>query len=127
MLLQDVGHAILESYSRIIESLAFTVLSRIDDVMLIDSQAAKQASGDQVKAFTPPKSSTEENGGETPNSKTTLLDFMGWENGETEAKKEAQEEADAPPPIKPATIATNKRFLEKLENLSGMRSPSSRH
>ncbi|CAA0822176.1 Rop guanine nucleotide exchange factor 9 [Striga hermonthica] len=28
---KDVGHAILESYSRIIESLAFTVLSRIED------------------------------------------------------------------------------------------------
>lgn len=115
-----MGHAILESYSRIIESLAFTVLSRIDDVMLIDSQARKEAGLDQP---------TDEIEGETPNSKTTLLDFMGWESGEAEAaKKDVQEEPDPTPIAKPATIlSTNKRFIEKLENLSGLRSPSSRH
>lgn len=125
--MQDVGHAILESYSRIIESLAFTVLSRIDDVMLIDSQARNDSGGNQATAFTPPKPLSDENGGETPNSKTTLLDFMGWENGEVEAKKEAGEEADSVQAIKPATMATNRRFLEKLENLSALRSPTSRH
>ncbi|KAG6388397.1 hypothetical protein SASPL_149822 [Salvia splendens] len=111
---RNVGHAILESYSRIIESLAFTVLSRIDHVMLIDSQA----SGDQVKKpFTPPKSDAD-----SPTSKPTLLDFMDWENGEPDPNKD-----EPPPPIKPTIIATNKRFLEKLENLSGLKSPSLRH
>ncbi|KAJ8440027.1 hypothetical protein Cgig2_020515 [Carnegiea gigantea] len=33
----DVGHAVLESYSRILESLAHKVLSRIEDVMYADS------------------------------------------------------------------------------------------
>ena len=37
-IMQDVGHAVLESYSRILESLAFTVLSRIEDVLLADQQ-----------------------------------------------------------------------------------------
>lgn len=34
--MQDVGQAVLESYSRILESLAFTVLSRIEDVLYAD-------------------------------------------------------------------------------------------
>ncbi|KAL4279401.1 hypothetical protein GQ457_03G041640 [Hibiscus cannabinus] len=48
---QDVGHALLESYSRILESLAFTVLSRIEDVLFADnasqnpkSQSCKRSS-----------------------------------------------------------------------------------
>ncbi|KAH6781397.1 RHO guanyl-nucleotide exchange factor 12 [Perilla frutescens var. hirtella] len=125
---RDVGHAILESYSRIIESLAFTVLSRIDDVMLIDSQAREQAGLDGRPLTSPGTIADQENGADSP-SKTTLLDFMGWENGETEAKKDVQDEAaDAiQPTSKPASIALNKRFIEKLENLGGMRSPTSRH
>ncbi|KAG6415770.1 hypothetical protein SASPL_123187 [Salvia splendens] len=106
---RNVGHAILESYSRIIESLAFTVLSRIDDVVLIDSQAR---GGDQA---------TEDD------SKTTLLDFMGWEPDNKNADADANASADAPPPVKATTIITNKKFLDKLETLSGLKSPSSRH
>ncbi|KAK8695128.1 hypothetical protein V6N13_000302 [Hibiscus sabdariffa] len=34
---QDVGLAILESYSRVLESLAFSVMSRIEDVLHADS------------------------------------------------------------------------------------------
>eukprot|EP00250_Pteridium_aquilinum_P006660 c16531_g1_i1 orf=493-2205(+) len=33
---KDVGQSILESYSRVLESLAYTVRSRIDDVLLVD-------------------------------------------------------------------------------------------
>lgn len=33
---QDVGQSILESYSRVLESLAFNVLSRINDVIRVD-------------------------------------------------------------------------------------------
>lgn len=36
---QDVGYAILESYSRTLESLAFAVLSRIEDVLHADAVA----------------------------------------------------------------------------------------
>ncbi|KAG6384201.1 hypothetical protein SASPL_156005 [Salvia splendens] len=103
---RNVGHAILESYSRIIESLAFTVLSRIDDVMLIDSQAR---------------------GGDEEEAKTTLLDFMDWEPDTKNADADANGNGDAPPPVKATTIITNKRFLDKLETLSGLKSPSSRH
>ena len=36
MNLQDVGQSILESYSRVMESLAFNIMARIDDVMFVD-------------------------------------------------------------------------------------------
>ncbi|GAB2217982.1 hypothetical protein Droror1_Dr00001197 [Drosera rotundifolia] len=38
---KDVGHAVLESYSRVLESLASTVLNRIDDVIYADDLARK--------------------------------------------------------------------------------------
>ncbi|KAH6833654.1 RHO guanyl-nucleotide exchange factor 9 [Perilla frutescens var. hirtella] len=71
---RDVGHPILASYSRIIESLAFTVLSRVDDVMLIDSQEARVQAGLDGRPFTSSGTIAEENGADFP-SKTTLLDF----------------------------------------------------
>jgi hypothetical protein len=36
LFLQDVGQAILESYSRVLESLAFNMVSWIDDVLFVD-------------------------------------------------------------------------------------------
>ena len=34
--LQDVGKSILESYSRVLESLAFNIVARIDDLLYVD-------------------------------------------------------------------------------------------
>ena len=34
--LQDVGQSILESYSRVLESLAFNIIARIDDLLYVD-------------------------------------------------------------------------------------------
>ncbi|KAE8654646.1 Rop guanine nucleotide exchange factor 12 [Hibiscus syriacus] len=72
---RDVGHAIQESYSRILESLAFNVMSRIQDVLHADfftqisspvrSEASSSSSGEDSVVT----SSTD-----TP----TLSDFMGW-------------------------------------------------
>ncbi|KAK4276474.1 hypothetical protein QN277_014619 [Acacia crassicarpa] len=45
---KDVGQAILESYSRVMESLAFNVLARIDDLIYIDD-ATKQHASSQSK------------------------------------------------------------------------------
>ncbi|MBA0555169.1 hypothetical protein Golob_014224 [Gossypium lobatum] len=64
---KDIGHAILESYSRIIESLAFSILSRIEDVLHADSLAQSSSSNSDDDA-------TRLSSAETP----TLLDFMGW-------------------------------------------------
>ncbi|KAL6011826.1 hypothetical protein ACLOJK_002292 [Asimina triloba] len=38
---KDVGHAILESYSRVMESLAFNIIARVDDLIYVDD-ATKQ-------------------------------------------------------------------------------------
>lgn len=38
---QDVGQAILESYSRVLESLAFKIVSWIGDVLYIDGSVKK--------------------------------------------------------------------------------------
>ncbi|KAF7829512.1 rop guanine nucleotide exchange factor 1-like [Senna tora] len=45
---EDVGQSILESYSRVMESLAFNVLARIDDLIYIDD-ATKHASFNSMK------------------------------------------------------------------------------
>jgi len=39
---KDVGHAILESYSRVLESLAFNIAARIEDVLYIDESVKNE-------------------------------------------------------------------------------------
>ncbi|XP_021892863.1 rop guanine nucleotide exchange factor 12 isoform X2 [Carica papaya] len=107
---RDVGQAILESYSRILESLAFTVLSRIEDVLHADYA---------------------NNSSETPTS-MTLSDFMGWDldQANPELKKEIADEllkdADGKFMNKITNVVTNKK-VSYLENLGGLRSPTARH
>lgn len=43
--IQDVGQSILESYSRVLESLAFTVVSQIEDVLDAASETEKKNEG----------------------------------------------------------------------------------
>uniref|UniRef100_R7WAV7 Uncharacterized protein n=1 Tax=Aegilops tauschii TaxID=37682 RepID=R7WAV7_AEGTA len=45
----DVGSAILESYSRTLESLAYTVMSRIEDVLHADSLTQDPKQGDSLR------------------------------------------------------------------------------
>lgn len=42
--MQDVGQSILESYSRVLESLAFNIIARIDDVLYADDMVKKAVS-----------------------------------------------------------------------------------
>ncbi|XP_020098184.1 rho guanine nucleotide exchange factor 8-like isoform X2 [Ananas comosus] len=119
---KDVGYSILEGYSRILESLAFTVISRIEDVLYADSLArdptlreskrrpcltnSETISG-TVKALDPQEEIEKLNKMEAPAS-MTLSDFMGWHlDQDTEAKK--------------------KESSEKLENLRELTSPTSHH
>lgn len=127
-----MGHAILESYSRIIESLAFTVLSRIEDVMRADAEARNSANAEQkrqaVKEQPKEESETLSSGG-TPSSKT-LLDFMGWglDQGEKDSK-DLDDDVSVKPLKQPDNVITNKKisYIERLENLGGIRSPTARH
>ncbi|KAJ6399678.1 hypothetical protein OIU77_020268 [Salix suchowensis] len=40
---KDVGHAIIESYSRVTESLAFNIMARIDDLLYVDDASKQRA------------------------------------------------------------------------------------
>lgn len=123
---QDVGFALLESYSRVLESLAFNVMSRIEDVIQADNVAREKA-----KKSAPPVADAAE--------QTTLLDFMGW-TGDAEGKNDDVSPPPPPPPELPAqddgrlmklpNIMTNIKqtlYMDKLDFLSGNRSPSGRH
>ncbi|KAG6599454.1 Rho guanine nucleotide exchange factor 8, partial [Cucurbita argyrosperma subsp. sororia] len=130
---KDVGQAILESYSRVIESLAFNIMSRIEDVLYADTvarellteQSFENVSVDTEKQLSP-------NG--SPPSKT-LSDFMGWDddndklNTESLSTKESCCKEDVTLMSKAADVVTPKKlsYLEKLENLSALRSPTARH
>ncbi|XP_050218887.1 rho guanine nucleotide exchange factor 8 [Mercurialis annua] len=134
---KDVGQAILESYSRIIESLAFTVLSRIEDVLYADSltQNPKSESDDKSENERGEEDSDKWSAGETATpTAMTLSDFMGWNVEKTENNNSKKYNTDGffkgdPEKIMLKPIMTMKKFsyLEKLENLSGLRSPTARH
>ncbi|XP_065868327.1 rop guanine nucleotide exchange factor 12 [Euphorbia lathyris] len=133
----DVGQALLESYSRILESLAYTVMSRIEDVLYADYVTRNPScAGQSRNSF---KDTSQENlmmmddasGGETPNA-MTLSDFMGWNfDSNEDAKKE--------PGNSEEIVKEDMKFSEKianivtirkpsyLENLGGQRSPTARH
>lgn len=50
-LLQDVGHSILESYSRVLESLAFNIMARIDDLLYINDATKRRAAADSMPSY----------------------------------------------------------------------------
>ncbi|GAU13866.1 hypothetical protein TSUD_261930 [Trifolium subterraneum] len=142
---RDVGQAVLESYSRILESLAFTVLSRIEDVLHADCQAQNPLQGRKSslrnpvpkpdKCPTPPREEVDKIGGETPCS-MTLSDFMGWtsEQGESDPNKkdslavsdDLDKDIDSGKLQKLPLISADKK-LSYVENIGLMRSPTSRH
>ncbi|KAD4585275.1 hypothetical protein E3N88_22876 [Mikania micrantha] len=136
---RDIGHAILESYSRILESLAHKVMSRIEDVMHADNltqnpsrdlkrNSLKDSASRASEKFPNAKEELEKlNYANAPTS-MTLSDFMGWtleqENESTEELSNGNENAT----LAKQTSATNSKkltYLERLETLGG-RSPSSR-
>ncbi|KAH0705637.1 hypothetical protein KY285_010184 [Solanum tuberosum] len=137
---EDVGQAVLESYSRIIESRAHTVMSRIEDVLQVDATAQNPSCAEMKKSplrdslrvspsgsFPNAREEVEKlNAAENPTS-MTLLDFMGWtvEQGDNDTKKDVKEDIDADAK-KPPSVVTNKK-LSYLDNLVGARSPTARH
>lgn len=49
--LQDVGQSILESYSRVMESLAFNIMARIDDVLYVDDAIKQCVEAESISLF----------------------------------------------------------------------------
>lgn len=144
-----MGLSILESYSRVLESLANTVMSRIEDVLYADSIAQDPSLAVSKRKLsmesTPSPSSAQESSPvaqeetekstleETLNS-MTLSDFMGWSfdqgdnDGAKTQKDESAKEEDDKSAGKPPKIATDKKFsyTDKVET-GGLRSPTARH
>jgi PRONE (Plant-specific Rop nucleotide exchanger) len=46
-----VGQSILEGYSRVMESLAFNIIARIDDVLYVDDATKQTAAAESVPMF----------------------------------------------------------------------------
>ncbi|KAJ0816696.1 putative PRONE domain, Rop guanine nucleotide exchange factor [Helianthus annuus] len=136
---RDVGHAVLESYSRVLESLAHKVMSRIEDVLHADN-LVKNPSGDLKRNSL--KDSASRASGKFPNAKEelekinyanaptsmTLSDFMGWTLEQENESKEDLSNGNESAKLGKQTSATNSKklsYIERLETLGG-RSPSSR-
>ncbi|XP_055830005.1 rop guanine nucleotide exchange factor 12-like [Solanum dulcamara] len=129
---KDVGQAILESYSRIIESRAFTIISRIEDVLQADAMAQNPSNGEVQRPLSDKEAAGKLNSADNGAS-MTLLDFIGWtpDQEDNNTKKDLKEDPaykDINVKIKcnPPNIVTNKRF-SYLENLGMCRSPTARH
>ncbi|XP_057510192.1 rop guanine nucleotide exchange factor 1-like [Actinidia eriantha] len=48
---KDVGQSILESYSRVMESLAFNIMARVDDVLYVDDATKRCAAAESMSFF----------------------------------------------------------------------------
>ncbi|XP_062222080.1 rop guanine nucleotide exchange factor 9-like [Phragmites australis] len=134
---RDVGFSLLESYSRVLESVAFNVMSQIEDVIDADNLAKEKAKKNAPPAAEEAAERHEpQEAGEEEDQSMTLLDFMGW-TGDAEAKND--DRSPPPPPEPPAqddgrlmklpNIMTNLKqtYMEKLDFLGGHRSPTGRH
>ncbi|XWS14406.1 hypothetical protein CRYUN_Cryun35bG0006500 [Craigia yunnanensis] len=48
---KDVGQSILESYSRVMESLAFNITARIDDLLYVDNATKQRAAAESISLY----------------------------------------------------------------------------
>ncbi|KAG0532714.1 hypothetical protein BDA96_04G130800 [Sorghum bicolor] len=138
---RDVGYALLESYSRVLESLAYSVMSRIEDVLSADAAAqnltATEAARRMMESAELPAArkldakEELEKLNEAPAS-MTLFDFMGWHFDQDELMKRREDgtlDADGEAMLlKKAPSMAPKKF-SYVDSLAagGMRSPSARH
>ncbi|KAL4290450.1 hypothetical protein GQ457_14G006170 [Hibiscus cannabinus] len=123
---RDVGQALLESYSRILESLAFTVLSRIGDVLYADSTARNP---NQTTTKSLPNSTNPGSGNDGKKGNLmTLSDFLTWSGEQLdideESKGRVSKEIDERQMQKLDEVASRKSYLESL---GGVDSPKERH
>ena len=143
-----MGHAILESYSRILESLAHRVLSGIKDVLYADSLAQNPSLARRkrnpltgVAKITSLKFPNADEEIEKLNAPglalpMTLSDFIDWTTDHPEVDSQPREIA---PPNEDIKMDNGELKVLKLpnlmipkkpsylENLGGLRSPTARH
>lgn len=143
-----MGQSVLESYSRILETLAYNVMSRIEDVLYADEQVQDPSKKNpnrrlslsdsgalSLKNLYPMEENDKLNSME-PQTSFTLSDYMGWaldQDSESEKKDQGSPKeslgSEGSKLKKPPAIGTHKKFsyIEKLEHLGGLRSPRGRH
>ncbi|KAI3945227.1 hypothetical protein MKX01_034988 [Papaver californicum] len=141
---QDVGQSILESYSRVLESLAYTVTSRIDDVLYADSltQNPSLAISKRIQSMDitpkaqglvkfPEEEIDKVNSTEIP-SPMTLLDFIDWstqsdktpkKNEEMDNLEEFLNDKDGKGMTKPASINVLTKKASYVESLGRLSNP----
>ncbi|CAH8313536.1 unnamed protein product [Eruca vesicaria subsp. sativa] len=132
---KDVGQAILESYSRVLENLALKILSRIEDVLEADLLAQRQVMAEAERRLESEAAYEYEDAekvvsAETPNSRK-LSDFIGWRLSSEKKHSSMSDieffyraEQEKPMMKSPRALPKKLSYLSKLEN---MRSPSDRH
>lgn len=129
--LQDVGLAILESYSRVLESLAHTVMSRIEDVLYADQltqEPSNAANKNRYIARENEKTKEERYSFSEENASGTLSDVMQWGNKNNELKKESFfGDREKPLLSKVTGIMTTNKKSSYLDTLGTMRSPTARY
>ncbi|GMI78024.1 MATERNAL EFFECT EMBRYO ARREST 64, ROP (rho of plants) guanine nucleotide exchange factor 12 [Hibiscus trionum] len=123
---RDVGQALLESYSRILESLAFTVLSRIGDVLYADSIVRNP---NQTSSKGLPNSTNSGSGNDGKNGNLmTLSDLLTWSAEQleidSESNGELSKEIDEKQMQQLNAVTSRKSYLD---NLGGVESPKERH
>ncbi|KMZ72671.1 hypothetical protein ZOSMA_15G00070 [Zostera marina] len=132
----DVGQAILESYSRILKSLAHTVMSRIEDVIYADSMARdpslenSRKRGNTEGTLNIPNSEEKIqklNCMKTPTS-MTLSDFIGWhiEQDEDARKMDYNALNSSEDPSKITRLHENagSKRVSYIESLGALNSPT---
>lgn len=126
---QDVGHACLESYSRILESLAHTIMSRIEDVQYADYVAQNPTKATSKKHFfdsTQHVTVLPDGEGFAPGDNAmTLSDLLTWSLDQGEDENDSNSESESKQMQKLSMSTTKKTSY--LDNLGGTRSPTSRH
>ncbi|KAJ4882455.1 Rop guanine nucleotide exchange factor 10 [Raphanus sativus] len=142
---KDIGQAILESYSRVLESIASKIMSRIEDILQADALVQRQLmAGSAESGVESEYEETEKmESAETPNSRK-LSELIGWRLSSDTKKhcsmsdielfhRTEQENnmlkspraLEKPMKMKsPRALPKKLSFLAKLEN---MRSPNERH
>ncbi|CAN6806283.1 unnamed protein product [Brassica oleracea] len=132
---KDVGLAILESYSRVLESLAAKIMSIIEDVLEADvlvhiqlMEAERRFESDAEPEYEKTEKVVL---AVTPNS-TKLADLIGWRfSSDTEQSStsdiELFHEAEQEKEIMKSPIRVQPMKLSYLAKLENLRSPSERH
>ncbi|CAN6925816.1 unnamed protein product [Brassica oleracea] len=130
---KDIGLAILESYSRVLESLAHTVLSRIEDVLEADqlTQESEVAvcKRDIVKETESPKKEEEkdfcllEERPKKSKSTISLSQVMQWNMEDHEQPKKEKNETPRKKLLTRVSSMINKKTSSYLESLGTTKSP----